>query len=603
MRSRNNLASVFLALAFSTMLALSASGLEAQELPEQVNGALGQRIDRHVKRAAELGFSGQVLVAKGGQILLHRAYGFSDRAGAIRMTPTTAVGVASMSKQFAAAAMLKLESEGRLSLSDTLGKYFPNLPADKRVITLQQLLTHTGGIRGGTTEDFAAASLDEAIANLMSLPLTGAPGVKWRYSSDAYGIVAAIVQRVAGIPYEQYMHSMLFTPAGMTHSGFWSEASSMKNVAHAYLGINDNGSPKMWPRNWRIFGSGDLLTTAADLYSWDRALRRGKVLNTATYAKYISPQVPTGYEGDSYAYGLFVTKTPRKTTLVEHGGDTELGFNGAFFRYIDEDAVVIITSNARDANGRSMRQYIQGDIEKIILGADTVKTIADLSRPSEAVQSKISGSYSLTGGSTLNLISDGAFLWAAPDGQDAVNLLRPVNVTVTPELLALANSRTANHLEALIDRDTSAYPRALGDSGASHIKEYRDEWTQLISNMGPIRGYRIVGSIPQGAGVTTFTRLFFLRGELPMTFSWSDAGRGRLVGSNALNAPSFPVTIPVGTDAGGTLVAYDLWRTLEKLRISQSPDGTLELRPFDPVSQSVKAVRTSAVSRGGWLPR
>jgi hypothetical protein len=121
--------------------------------------------------------------------------------------------------------------------------------------------------------------------------------------------------------------------------------------------------------------------------------------------------------------------------------------------------------------------------------------------------------------------------------------------------------------------------------------------------MGPIRGYRIVGSIPQGAGVTTFTRLFFLRGELPMTFSWSDAGRGRLVGSNALNAPLFPVTIPVGTDAGGTLVAYDLWRTLEKLRISQSPDGTLELRPFDPVSQSVKAVRTSAVSRGGWLPR
>ena len=113
-------------------VALAAGGAErgaAQGAPSPVvqpgaHGAIGRRMDEYLRRASALGFSGQVLVARHGEVLLNQAYGFADRAKRIAMTPTTSVGVASMSKQFAAAAMLQLEAQGRLSLRDTLGSFF-----------------------------------------------------------------------------------------------------------------------------------------------------------------------------------------------------------------------------------------------------------------------------------------------------------------------------------------------------------------------------------------------------------------------------------------------------------------------------------------------
>ena len=566
-----------LALAL-TVSAIAFHGSQAQQvptLPETVDGPIGRMMHEYLTRAAQLGFSGQVLAAKDGKILLHQAYGFSDRRHEIPITTSTSVGVASMSKQFTAAAILKLATDGKLRLSDTLGAFFKGLPADKSGITIQQIVTHTSGIRGGVTEDFDVGSLDSSMTRLMSLPLTGKPGEKWRYSSDAYGILAAIVQNVSGMPFERYMHETILGPAGMSHSGFWHEARDMGSVAHAYAGLRHSGTPAMWPRDWRVFGSGDLMTTASDLYRWDRALRAGRIFAGAALTQYSSGIVPIGSGSDMYGYGLFVTTTPRKTKLVEHGGDTELGFNGAFFRYLDEDAVLIITSNARDVNFRSLRQYVQGELDRMLFGADTIKPPLALQRPSRPIQAGMTGSYQIDSTSAFHIMSDGAYLWIGADGQSAVDVLRAHSADVSPEMFANANRRTATLIDALMRFDTTAYVVALGDSGAAELPDYREEWKALLEQMGPIRGYRVLGSMRQGGSLVTTVSLSFLRGDKPMSFMWSALGRGRLVGSNVLSPSPYPVVLPLGVDSEGKLVAYDLWRVQTRATFSPLKDGRL----------------------------
>jgi CubicO group peptidase (beta-lactamase class C family) len=576
----------------------SASAQQSDVTAEIATPGIGRTMDDYMRRAEALGFSGQVLVAKKGEILLHRAYGFSDRINQKPMTTETAVGVASMSKQFAAAAVLKLESEGKLKLSDTLGAYF-RVPADKQKITIQQLLTHTAGIRGGTTEDFDAASLDTALARLFALPLTGVPGAKWQYSSDAYGILAAIVQKVSGKPYEQYMHEALLAPAGMNHSRFWYEARGMPSVAHAYFGLVDRGSPAEWPRNWRVFGSGDLLTTASDLYRWDRALRSGKVLRPETLTKYFSPQVPTGFEGDHYGYGLFVTNTPGKPRVIEHGGDTELGFNGAFFRYPDDDAVLIITSNARDGWGRSLRQYVQADIEKILFGRDSVTKLPAAARAPGATQRDLAGEYAVGTDGRLQIISDGSQLWIAALGQPAIELLRPVSTVASEQMLLATASRTDSLIKSLIARDTMAYVRALGDSGAAELGDYKEEWARLGSTMGPLRNYHLLGSMPDRNTILTYARLFFLNGVRTMAFRWSNLGRGRLVATNPQTAPQYPVILPLVVDENGELLGYDSWRGQERVRVKRHGQS-LEIQRFVSGKPAGPAVTTGPRYLGGW---
>jgi len=401
------------------------------------------------------------------------------------------------------------------------------------------------------------------------------------------------------MPYEQYMHTALFAPAGMNHSGFWHEAPGMGTVAHAYFGLVDRGSPAEWPRNWRVFGSGDLLTTASDLYRWDRALRAGKVLDSQTLTKYFSPQVPTGFEGDQYGYGLFVTDVPGKPKVIEHGGDTELGFNGAFFRYPDDDAVLIITSNARDAWGRSLRQYVQADVEKILFGRDSVTRLPAATRASSTMQLELAGQYSIGDDSRIDILSDGSQLWIAARGQQAIELLRPVSTVATEQMLVATASRTDSLIKSLMARDTMAYVRALGDSGATALGEYRDEWAQLASKMGPLRTYRLLGSMPDRNTILTYARLFFLNGVRTMAFRWSDLGRGRLVSTNPQSAPQYPIVLPLVIDESGSLIGYDSWRGQERVKIRRNGER-LELQRMVSGKPMGQPITTGARTLGGW---
>lgn len=584
---------------------LRAQGHEALLMvPDTVDGVLGARLDAAVRRAEALGFSGQVLVVRDGRLRLHRAYGFADRARRIPMSTRTRIGIASASKQFATASLALLAERGRLTLDDSLGRHLPGVPEDKRGITLRMLLTHTSGIRGGFTEDFDRSTLDSSLARLLRAPLAFEPGQGHRYSSDGYNLVAAVVQRVTGEPYEAFVRRELFAPAGMTRSGFWSDTTSTHRspVAHAYVGWHDRGSPAQWPRNWRVFGSGDVLTTAGDLFRWHRALGPGGVHAERRFASLLTPAEPrAGLPDDTYAYGAFFTTDTTVGRTVEHAGDTELGFNAVVLRSVGRSDVLIVVSNARDAHGNSQRQQLQGHLAALL---------ADSSAPPEGAPAKHTGSPPLTGlvdpgigvmlagsyafgdSGRLHLVWDGAQLWAAAEGQA---LLALIGTLQAGESAARAAERTSRLLEGLLAGDLAAYDTALTAAGREFLPDYVAEWRSLVATEGPLHSYRLLGVAGDSSTPVAFVKLELLRGARTMSFRWLDHGRGRLSGTDPA-APAFPVTLPVALQTGGRLRAEHPLRPGIHVDIVPVEGRRLEL------GRAGHTLRSAAVTRAGWSP-
>ncbi|HEX9953327.1 MAG TPA: serine hydrolase domain-containing protein [Rubricoccaceae bacterium] len=296
---------------------------------------LPARLDGYLRGRVADGYSGVVLVAQNGEVVFHRAYS-RDRA----LTPETAFWIGSVSKTLTAAAVLRLRDEGRLSLSDPITRFLDDIPADKRAITVRQLLTHTAGLG----EHYAADGItdrDGAVQAILARPLERAPGAGYGYTGDAYNLLAAIVEVASEEPFETYLREAVLRPAGMVNTGFWGEPNPSAVLAAA-------GRATSTAPNWGFRGATGLSSTAGDLYRWHLALLADTVLAESTRQEAFAPQVEKP-GGGAYGYGWQVTRTPRGTTLVSHGGaESGLGHYAGMYQYIDEDVVVIALSNATE---------------------------------------------------------------------------------------------------------------------------------------------------------------------------------------------------------------------------------------------------------------
>ncbi|MFW6083840.1 MAG: serine hydrolase domain-containing protein [Gemmatimonadota bacterium] len=515
---------------------------------------LNTRLDSLVRGVVPFGFAGQVVVEIDGRVVLDDAYGYADAASRRPMTRETRIGVASISKQFAAAAVMALVEEGRLATTDSLGRFFNDAPPDKRGITVEQLLTHTSGVRTSLQEDFAAKSLDQLVDDLMETPLAFGPGTRWAYSTGGYNLIAAIVQQVSGRPYGEYLQERLFARAGLIHTDLLGGVRS-GDVAEAYLAWDDRGSPVVWPRNWRNFGAGDLVTTAEDLHRWDVALREGRVLSPTSVERMTTVHAEIG-DGVGYGYGVFVHHAEGEPRMVEHGGDAELGYNGSYFRYVEEGYVVIITCNRRSPDGVSLRHALGLPIERLLRGED-VKTPPQAELLEAEAARRLVGAYTLRDGSRFDVIFDGVRPWVAADGRGAVELLAGTD-SLAPNR-ELADQRTANLVAGLHAGDArAAYAAALDSTGAPYLDDYVEEWRALVRSKGPLMAHRIAGSVTDRRSAVTRARLRFRDGATTMTFFWSEHGRGRLVGTYVEATPYRPpIALPLGRAPDGSLVGWD----------------------------------------------
>ena len=186
-----------------------------------VRADVGASLDDYFQRAAAHGFSGSVLVARGKEVLLRKGYGQADRRTHVPASPETAYNIASLDKQFIAAAVLRLEELGKLRTSDPLTRFFDFVPEEKKTITLHQLLSHTSGLRNEYWDEHPTLSREQFVRLVLAEePLESAPGTAWSYSNSAFIVLERVIELASGRPYEQFLHDELFVPVGMAFSGF-----------------------------------------------------------------------------------------------------------------------------------------------------------------------------------------------------------------------------------------------------------------------------------------------------------------------------------------------------------------------------------------------
>jgi CubicO group peptidase (beta-lactamase class C family) len=260
-------------------------------------------------------------------------------------TDSTLFDIASIAKVFTAIAIAQLEETGRIRFTDSLGKFFAAVPPDKSGITVQNLLTHTAGLQAfhDTAGDFEPMTRDEAVRRILADTLRFAPGAKEAYSNSGYTLLAAIVEKVTGMSFQDYVRRNVIDRAGLTHTLFWGDPSIPKPlVATGYVGADVRGEPWKYPLTWASQGGAGLLMDARDLHRLAAALDSGLLVSRQTELRMRAPLLR------KWSQGWEVSQTPGGL-LVMKGGASDSGFTAQLRRYVDQDVVVVVLLNSKQS--------------------------------------------------------------------------------------------------------------------------------------------------------------------------------------------------------------------------------------------------------------
>lgn len=313
----------------------------------QTAADLATKSDAYLSALIPRGFSGAVLIAQNGEIVLESGYGLAVEKREEPFTADTAFLIGSISKSFTAAAILQLEMQGRLHTRDPISKFLANVPPDKEQITLHHLLSHTAGLPLHHAEsDFQPLTRDQALALILSAPLRFQPGAEYAYSDAGYVMLATIVELVSGQSFTNYLVDNLFKPADMANTAFYDDPRWKEDpLAYGYHNGQDLGSPAEWPGPyWSLLGAGGIVSTVGDLYRWQQALQQHRILSSGLTDKLWTPQVDIN-ERTSYGYGWQVSQTEYGGQLIWHVGAGRA--HNAELRYFPEKETVIIMGSNR----------------------------------------------------------------------------------------------------------------------------------------------------------------------------------------------------------------------------------------------------------------
>lgn len=440
-----------------------------------VHGELGHRLDEYLSRITPFGFAGAALLAKDGEIVLNKGYGLANRADKVPNTAQTVFSTGSISKQFTAAAIMKLEMQGKLHTSDPLPKFFPDVPADKANITLHQLLTHTAGIINYSGEDFVMADKEETVLKILAAPLRFVPGEDYAYSNAGYSLLAAIIEQVAQQPCEHFLQEQLLAPAGLQHTGYRLPNWSEMDVAHWYNGRSDFGTTleKPYP-SWNLLGNGGILSTTEELFRWHQALLGDEILSQAAKEKMCTPDF------QDYAYGWRVVETEYGRCL-QHNGASSYGSSALFRRYVDADVVLVLFCN-QDYNGEVLISVVQDQIEAVAFAEEILLPPALPANPPCSLE-KFTGDFILPDGGAIHILQENGALHLTPASQEGINWLLGLSAAET----AVYNQtlqQTQTVMAAALAGDTQPLLNALARREARTPGVLRT-WQELVDEVQP----------------------------------------------------------------------------------------------------------------------
>ncbi|MCJ0824424.1 beta-lactamase family protein [Luteimonas sp. 50] len=326
--------------------------------PPATDDTTGDRIDQLMQRYDGAVPGASLLVVRDGEAVVQRGYGLSDCEAGIEAGPATNYRLASLTKQFTAAAILLLAQDGRLGIDDPVREWLPTLPPAADAITLRHLLTHTSGLVD--YEDLMAPDHPGQIRDAGVLQLLEregrtyfTPGSAYRYSNSGYALLALVVEKASGETFPQFLRRRIFEPLGMHDT--LAYASGGPEVPHRAWGYSpadaaaSDATGGRWTRTDQsptsaVLGDGGIYSSIGDLARWDAALYDDRLLDDASRASAFSAQVEvTGEPWQAgYGFGWRITGD-----TLWHSGET-IGFRNVIVRWPQRRLTVVLLSNRNE---------------------------------------------------------------------------------------------------------------------------------------------------------------------------------------------------------------------------------------------------------------
>ena len=313
-----------------------------------IAGDLGKLLDDYISQDNPL-FSGSILVAQEGEIVLSKGYNYSNWELKSENSPQTKFLISSITKPFTATLILMMVENGALGLDDGLCDYLPDCPTDWQAITIQNLLNHTSGIVEYTSLDGAAqeSRLPHSTAGLIDLfrneALEFVPGESYRYSNSNYILLGAVLEQVSGASYEQLLTRVILDPLRMRNSGMDDNTRILDNRASGYQiqGRDLINAPYLDISN--AYSTAGMYATILDLFAFDQALANGLLLSEVSLESMYTPQYAADGSGGSYGLGWQLSES-NGYQRIGHAGVIN-GFHASMTRYPDQDFTIIVLSN------------------------------------------------------------------------------------------------------------------------------------------------------------------------------------------------------------------------------------------------------------------
>ena len=291
-----------------------------------------------------------IAVIKDGKVVVAKGYGLADVEKSIQASEQTVYQLASVTKQFTAAAILLLVEDGKVSLDTKVTDVLPGLPAAWAPVTVRHLLTHTSGIKSYTdvfgankVADSQVFTSDQILALVKDAPLQFTPGERFAYCNTGYYLLGMIVEKASGKPYAAFLTERIFKPLGMASTALDDYADVRPIRARGYATTNGVTKPAEHTHPTQPFAAGALVSNVIDLAKWDAALASRKLLKPASYDAMWTPMRLNDGKPSTYAMGWQVDPY-RGHARQAHGGGIS-GFSTFIARFPDDRVTIVALVN------------------------------------------------------------------------------------------------------------------------------------------------------------------------------------------------------------------------------------------------------------------
>ena len=304
-----------------------------------------------------------IAVLHKGDTLLMKGYGYGDIENQVPATEKTVYRIGSITKQFTAAAIMRLVEEGKVGLQDPISTYIPDYPEHGASVTVHQLLNHTSGIVSYTSLGlpfWSKARLNLSHRQVLELfkdaPLQFEPGSSRAYNNSGYYLLGMIIEKASGQTYEEFLQDLYFTPLGLASTSYCDEQHIIPHRSDGYGRRNGNiVNAQMISMNLP-FAAGALCSTVKDLVTWKGAFVSGDVVSEASYKQMITPTELSDGSTYDYGYGLDVGAL-NGHTYIGHGGGIN-GFTTYLSHYPDHDLTIVVLTNIENGDPFSIEQAL-----------------------------------------------------------------------------------------------------------------------------------------------------------------------------------------------------------------------------------------------------